>query len=523
MPPGVVMLLWFSRFYPRFKSMNSPSNCPTGSVNNKAWIFLIAALLLLPFMPSTSSLWVDEAQTWTYASKGSLSNFVAELTSETKSEAQMPLGMLAFWAGGKLFGLSELGLRSINLLWAAGTLFVFYLLGKREGIPLLPLILVIQPFFWFYVNEARPYALQIFGGSLLLLSLHHALGRNGSDLRTMLLWGIGSLLVSGASMLGGIPVVVVTFLLAIAYILQRRLPSRGSLIWASGFLLLLLGLATYYFRTLLGGAGGSKIWQLGPQNLLFSAVELAGFSGLLPGRQVLRDLVRHGGWANLDATTLTIAALGSGLLTLYFLILGLWWVRHLRQTPAWVWYATCVSVASALILCLAAAVVGFPFWGRHLAPAFPFVIAIVGWLTFHCYQSTGPLIRTGLLLGLVALLVSAVALRFSPHHAKDDYRASAALAKESLKRGEIVWWAADPAAARCYGLQPSSPEGEEGLVLTKGASADRLDQMPAPALIVVSKPDIYDSSGALQKWLNERSYEKSQGFTAFTIWRRPAD
>ncbi len=62
-------------------------------------------------------------------------------------------------------------MRAGNLLWGALALGAMYRVGRRLKLPWLPLLLAIQPYFWFYMNEARPYALEIACGSWLLAAL----------------------------------------------------------------------------------------------------------------------------------------------------------------------------------------------------------------------------------------------------------------------------------------------------------------------------------------------------------------
>jgi len=93
------------------------------------WLFLWAALALVPLMPSSDSLWIDEAQTWRYARQPALAGWQAEMASDRFSESQMPLGMFSAWVGARFLGTSEWAMRAPNMLWAAGSIFIFYLLG----------------------------------------------------------------------------------------------------------------------------------------------------------------------------------------------------------------------------------------------------------------------------------------------------------------------------------------------------------------------------------------------------------
>ena len=135
-------------------------------------LFLWAALALVPLMPSSDSIWVDEAQTWRYARHATFADWRAEMASDRFSESQMPLGMFSAWVGARFLGTSEWAMRAPNMLWAAGSILIFAALGRALCQPFLPLLLAVQPYLWFYTNEARPYALQIFSGAVLLYGLY---------------------------------------------------------------------------------------------------------------------------------------------------------------------------------------------------------------------------------------------------------------------------------------------------------------------------------------------------------------
>src|SRR5436190_20662327 len=110
--------------------------------------FLAIALILCCFMPTTQSLWVDEAQTWRLASLPSVGALFSNLWSTHASEGLMPLGMFVAWLASRLSGMSEWQLRSVNIVWAAMAVIAFFNLGRRWRVPWAPLFLAIQPFLW---------------------------------------------------------------------------------------------------------------------------------------------------------------------------------------------------------------------------------------------------------------------------------------------------------------------------------------------------------------------------------------
>jgi uncharacterized membrane protein len=484
-------------------------------------IFLLAALALVPLMPSADSLWVDEAQTWRYARHTSLSATWEQFRVEKFSEAQMPLGMLAAWSWAQLLGTSEFALRAPNMLYAVGAILCFYFIARKEDLPSLPLFLAVQPYLWFYVNEARPYALQILGGSLLLLALHQVYRGNVSSLKWVIMWGAGAIICSASSMLGAIPTLAFTVALFWELLRKHYLPGKGQLVIFAGTTVSLLALGFYYLQTLLAGSGGSKIWSVGLQNLVFSVVEFLGFAGLLPPRQALREMARAGLDHSSEVLNLWPFAPPTILMAAVFVVIGLFWVRNFRQIPRWVAASVAMVTGSVVLLFAASLIVGFPFWGRHLAPTFPAFVVALGWAVTSAWRVPLPLVKVSAACLFALLLASSLMMCFSETHSKDDYRTAAAFAHETLARGGTVWWAADPAGANYYGLNPSPADTaanntDQPVVLASNVTAVQASNLPHPELVILSKTDIYDSRGSLQAWLSQNKY--ALGHTPKAFW-----
>src|SRR5262249_10573942 len=155
----------------------------------------------------------------------------------------------------------EWQLRAVNLLWAglAGT--AVGLIGRRLRQPGLLWLFLLHPFLWYYLNEARPYALQIFASAWLLYVLTRAHTRaalDALDLWVLVLATIGGL---GSSLLFtfALPGVLVSALL----IWRRHGLNISWTPWC--WLPLITGTAAmgvcgvYYLLTLIRGATGAKI------------------------------------------------------------------------------------------------------------------------------------------------------------------------------------------------------------------------------------------------------------------------
>src|SRR5712691_3819287 len=166
---------------------------------------LIAALLILFAMPSNDSLWIDEAATARLASQPTFQEWRAEMVTGHFSEHQMPLSMGIAWLMAQLVGTSEWQLRAVNILWGALAVLALCLAGRRLSILWLPLLLVLHPFFWYYMNEARPYALQIACGAWLFFGLTTFVQEEGRGGKWAIVLSGTGFVLCGSSLLGVIP------------------------------------------------------------------------------------------------------------------------------------------------------------------------------------------------------------------------------------------------------------------------------------------------------------------------------
>ena len=140
------------------------------------------------------------------------------------------------------------------------------------------------------------------------------------------------------------------------------------------------------------------------------------------------------------------------------------------------------------------------------------------------------------------MLAGSIHMRFTSLHAKDDYRAASSYALSVLATNKTVWWAAESIAANYYFLfpidiksaflhtkslptaptrWPKPPIAGSALgkaILTVNQSSENLASLPPPDVIILSKVDIFDDSGSLQKWIKDHGYIATKTFPAFTVW-----
>ena len=507
------------------------------------WAAVGFGLLILSL--SKGSIDQMEAQTWSYARLGTFQEFCHELRTDNNSQSEMPLGVFSAWAWSKAFGTTEVAMRSLNLLWAAIALAALAGIGKRISIPWLPMLFAIQPFVWYSMNTARTPVMEMAGGSLLLAGAVAGLQRRPVDSAASLSLCLGALLLGGASLLGLIPLAAVAMGLGAHGLWNRlRWPRPGKFILLITFALIAV-LGVYDRVLILRERGTPRLWNVSPANLCFVCYEVLGLQGLDPGRQELRSIMK-----GLSPIREFLPCLPGMVLLLgaYLLVVAAaaksWLTRDpapslkqgaggspsasSREAPAIkgvsllrVWlFGMGVSVQSAVFLFLLAVFTGVPFWGRHLAGAFPFWIVslaiMIRWAEQGLWRKSG---RRGGAVLIGILLVSSLLIRFLPQHRHDDYRGAAEGAKKSAEQGRLVWWVADHSGGLYYGLPfGAGLEQKPGEIVFAMNQASLSD--PLPDVIVISRPDTFDNSGTVTKLLTSGKYVRQQSLQAFGIWER---
>jgi hypothetical protein len=470
--------------------------------------FLAVAAMVVAI--SGQSFWIDEANAAWKAVQPSLGDWWQTLQSEGGSDAQMPLYMLALWAWQKVVGAQEWALRALNLVWVLPGLALFA--GRQ---PARWLTVAVSGFAWYCLDEARPYAMQL-GASLILFGAMErawqSLAQSSTPSPAVAWWmAAGILLLAGSSLLGLVWTAAPLALLALAgWNLRSRLAWRT---WWPPILItfaLLTALTLYYLWTLTRGARASAVGGTELKNLAFIGYELLGFSGLGPGRTQLR----RDGLAALRPHLPALAAYG--LVLMVVVMLG---IRDLGKNPQ---RRALVVVGLALggvagLLVAVGVVTHFRVLGRHFTPLLPVLLALMSVGVSALRQK--PWGRWVAVLFLLVSLASAASLRFSPRHAKDDYRGAAAIAKAALEKGAVVWWNADATSARFYGVsisEDAAPAGTAWLVLNPAAT--RCAQLPRPEVILASKRDLYDNGGHVEAYVRAGNYRATQSLMAFTVW-----
>lgn len=487
--------------------------------NSAMGVLGLAGLLLL-IMVSNQSFWIDECGTASFACSSDWGSFFELLKTDQTSNAQMPLFMILAKGWSSLAGTSEYALRSLNILFGLIAMGCAFEVGKRTKSGLWPVaVMACHPYFWAYMNEFRPYVMQIAAGWMMVLAVLKLAAADRLNGRDAGLFCTAGVLLAGSSLLGVIPLGI--GICVAGWIIRHKIKESTAgfrLVTAgSGVLILFLGL--YYLVKLLAGGGGAKLWVPGISNIFFSFYELLGFSGLGPGRTELRDAARAGLMGALIKGYLPLI----GALAAAYLGVILGFIRMSGSRRIWVVVSAGVFLTGVVALSGLAAIFGWPFWGRHLAPFYPLSVLIISLLLANMSDQRprlAKIIGCGL---LVLLFCSSLNIRFSARFAKDDYRSACQVAEPFIRAGEKVWWGGCGEAASYYGIVDRTQRGfPENMISTAQLSATELSQ-GQPRMIVLSKAELFDPKGLVRRYLDEHNYQCTHQLAAISIWEPNAN
>lgn len=491
-------------------------------------LFLLLSLLILPLMITNESLWLDEISTALYARQPDLASWYDHLLNERGSDSQQPLSLFVAFLTDKVMGSSqEWQLRVVNVAWGVGSILVMWHIGKWLKINWLPLLFAIQPFFWFYTNEARPYSIQILGGTLLLAGLIRFIVDEGKECTWALIFAGGEVLLYATTMLSVIPigcVMVVGIVLALKY--RWHIESKCYYIlgvsWLAMFPLLI-----YYITTFTRVDKLAQLWTLDVKILVYIVYELIGSLGLGPGVGEIRNRVimwTHNGFAFQGIATFILPLFfGVILFTALSGRLPDFWKTTDGEVKRLKWPIFTAILSVVVILFMLSILLQKAFWARHYSPVFAFYVLGVAFVLKHRFF-VKPYYLNGITAALyVAMLVfSCFGLRFSERHLNTDYRSSAQLARELISNEKSVWWLANDGGLDYYGLQNEvSSQTKPGKIVPFYTLQQlNISALDLPDTIVVSKPDIYDRSGIYSNYIRENGYFLVSKLKGFHFWQR---
>ena len=473
----------------------------------RARFALVLAVILLPLMVTNESFWVDEGTTGLYAIQPNWEAWVHHLTNDHNADCQMPLTMLTSWVVGQTVGATEWLLRAQNFFFAGIVLFIMYAIGRRSEMPWLPLLLAIQPFFWFYMDEARPYLAQMAGGALLAWVTAILAYKPKMPGGWLLPFSLAAIALFSTSMLSAVAIAS-TFL---ACFLLGGPPPLSSIkrqmillfiVWSLMGLLFL-----YYVWSVFRGAQGARIWAMDWRATAFIGYEVTGCLGLGPSLQDLRIATEAG-----ELTTLLASFLLPGLLLCSLLVLAVsyyygWSSKSLSEQKHVRLCLLTVSIVFTIMI-VVSVIIHKPLWARHLSPRFVFLTCLEGYFLRSAFLSRSNLLKFVAVVFICLLIFSSLAIRFSARFEKDDYRSAAETAKAALARGGQVWWSAGEYTAVYYGVPlnfSDIPSANTARILHQ-IPTNQICSLPHPSLIITSRPEVFDSGQTVANYLRRNRY-----------------
>lgn len=462
-------------------------------------VALFAAVVGAVFI-SSQSFWMDEGGPAFKSLMPTIGDWWNISMRLGGSDTQMPLYMFLLWVWEKTGVSGEFAMRAVNLPW-----LVLAVLALRK-VPFWPLVCLTSPFVLYYVGELRPYAMQVAAGALAASALIEIAGKRGEDGFKGLHQAAGAgLLLSSSSLTGA--VWAAGLWTGVVIMQPGWLARKGFWIrvipWALGYAVI----GAYYGYTLMQGFRAAAVEGGGVLSVLFGFYEMIGLLGLGPGKDELRK------------------SLGLIIPFLPFLIpaaicFTVAWIfgfaRWARSAPVPVIAAVvCAVLLPIVVLSATGWIMNFRVLGRHLSPGMPAVLLPVA----LALAETGRWRTQALAAGGLAVclsLASALVLRFSARHERDDFRPATAVVFNALKNGESVWWQADMNCLRYYAYL----EGGIQLVnIVQKLESEAPDSLLIADWIIINRPDLRHPGRDYQNELLRNSFKQVDTFTGFEVWK----
>ena len=344
---------------------------PSGAADTK---IKMAAVVLISFMTilfsiNSSSIWIDEGITWSLASKASFSEMLDSMIQQSGSEKQMPLHVFYEFVWIRIFGDSEIALRSSNIPFAL--LYMVYAYKISGAIDekkkcWFYLLFLSYPVFISYMNEARPYIIMLAMATAIMYYSFYAPAYNAgtfTKINLCMLIGLASHMlfaVTGAIVLFGM--------------LYRRKEEQVQVLpifkknWY--FVLPYAGLVGYYTYTVLALPSASIGNSFTPVfiNLCTCLFYLFGFGGLFLSRVDLRAF-------DFSALSLPMILLCAAFFTVLVGMLVIF-VKGWKQIRSKAKYYMGITLLILLFFVVLGIIMHYAFWERHMISLVPVILAV---------------------------------------------------------------------------------------------------------------------------------------------------
>lgn len=465
---------------------------------------------------SSQSLWLDELGTWQLSQAGTFPDWLDRFANLPNSDGQIFLYHLIVWAATQAFGDSEVVLRGVNLFPFAIGIVALVLSASRTArlhVITTSILLVANGFAAAYLVEARPYAL-LYGGACLLIAGLLDLSMSPPSSRQS---HSGSVLfLIGGSVMAGASVLAFPWILSGFWYVAWK--SKLSVFWSRTYLrvasvltfawlMLLLGI---YFHSFLLGARASQAFGASPATFAFAAWELSGLAGLGPGRL---DARANGVSSAIPYAAPMIAGVAA------FAFSGMHFLKRCCREigyPQSGYLVTMIGLPLAGIVALALST-ELRLLGRHLTPLVPLVMFAIAVGVDEQVKSSALAEKIAGFASLALILVSGVLMVSADRHSRDDFRAATLLATAVGNKDIRVQWIGPDLGFEYYSRPPQTPKSGRNIDFLRRTKPLRTEP---PGLILLNRPEEFDSEGLLPKELSRGTYLKCpapHGFSAYVL------
>jgi len=498
-----------------------------------AFITCLTVSIIISIASITNqSLWIDESVTAWLASHPTLHEIVDIQINTGGGETQKLFHVWYIWAWAKVFGISEYSLRFSNLPF----LFIF-LLTVQWGTKILFknrwlwVLAALNPFVWFYMNEARPYmGVTAFSSIAVVSFLIYVLEPTYKPRLMPWLCLFGLFMSTGMVMLGAFIIPCFLVVLGWSYKLDSDKWKNFLRDWILPILIFLpffLALGGWFvWVTLYQGAKG-QIETPSFLNSLFGLYEFLGFLGLGPPRNLLRS----------EPSLHTFFQ--SGYIVTFITGVTCWIIVSVISMMN-IWKKDLSKRISLMIVMFLVGIISFHFvayffhfryWGRHMAQFFPlFILIIIAALSHIVYRYQRINLRHFAIWTLAVIwLLSSFRLVFLRAYEKDDYRSAVSYVESAVRSGGTILWAADTFGASYYGIScinnplpkifwPTPFKAVNISNCNKDQISHVLSSNSLPIVIAISKSDVFDSNHAIENELKKRNAQLIATPNTFRIY-----
>lgn len=376
-------------------------------------LVVIATMIALIIGINAKSLWIDECLVYRYINFPNAKEVLKAALDANGSEKQMPLFLLFAWAWSRMFGLSEIAMRSVNVLPA----FLYTICGykiaklvcKQKRVWLGVMFFLFNPIFIAYLNEARPYIALLAFALITIYNSFYAADFNSTKniaaVHVFILLGISFHLLFMFSLC--------IYICGILYhykneSLKLKTHIKGFLCFLPLYIILFGYMAfTFYYSSSssIGNASGSVV-----ASLIVSIYYILGYGGLGLSRNDLRN-------PSLGSLTpimwILIAALSVVLVLLFISLIKSVTKEPLKNRLFWLLIAGIMLVFCFSLLSI---VFHYSFWERHIISLSAIFIVLI----LEVISAYNMRYETFALLLLFA--VSSMNFRFNYYYGNEDYK-----------------------------------------------------------------------------------------------------